>query len=213
MSPSPSIIPTTRKRRCDLDTHLRLPPAARVLGPAGHFRREALAALLRPGNAGSNTAADHAVVLTEAMAALPATYRPTRWVPAGRTCLPVRRRRIFWCAPIPPRYPRLRQDLPSRRCRVFVRLHGHRTSERGGHRAGRGGGARLLQRDECVGRNDQHRGADYPGLPGRGPLDPLSSAPPELHHLVTVQSPAHQSASGSGGIRRSVGSASYGSPR
>lgn len=41
---------------------------------------EALAALLRPGNAGSNTAADHIIVLTEALVSLPAAYRPT---PAG----------------------------------------------------------------------------------------------------------------------------------
>ncbi len=37
---------------------------------------EALAGLLRPGNAGSNTAADHVTVLTEALAALPPAYRP-----------------------------------------------------------------------------------------------------------------------------------------
>ncbi len=37
---------------------------------------EALAAMLRPGNAGSSTAADHVTVLTEALAALPAGYRP-----------------------------------------------------------------------------------------------------------------------------------------
>ncbi|MFV0525372.1 MAG: transposase, partial [Acidimicrobiales bacterium] len=37
---------------------------------------EALAGLLRPGNAGSNTAADHVVVLQLALAALPAHARP-----------------------------------------------------------------------------------------------------------------------------------------
>ncbi|MGV9714347.1 IS1380 family transposase, partial [Gordonia sp. NPDC003424] len=37
---------------------------------------EALAALLRPGNAGSNTAADHITVLDAALAALPPAYRP-----------------------------------------------------------------------------------------------------------------------------------------
>ena len=41
---------------------------------------EALAALLRPGNAGSNTAADHITVLAEALASLPNSYRPA---PAG----------------------------------------------------------------------------------------------------------------------------------
>ena len=37
---------------------------------------EALAAKLRPGNAGSNTTADHIEVLAEALAALPESYRP-----------------------------------------------------------------------------------------------------------------------------------------
>ena len=37
---------------------------------------EALAGKLRPGNAGSNTTADHVEVLGEALAALPVTYRP-----------------------------------------------------------------------------------------------------------------------------------------
>jgi hypothetical protein len=37
---------------------------------------EALAGLLRNGNAGSNTASDHVIVLTEALAALPAPWRP-----------------------------------------------------------------------------------------------------------------------------------------
>ena len=37
---------------------------------------EALAALLRPGRAGSNTAADHIAVLAHALASLPACYRP-----------------------------------------------------------------------------------------------------------------------------------------
>ena len=38
---------------------------------------EALAGLLRPGNAGSNTAADHVTVLRWALESLPAGYRPT----------------------------------------------------------------------------------------------------------------------------------------
>jgi hypothetical protein len=37
---------------------------------------EALAGLLRPGNAGSNTAVDHVTVLDQALAALPEGYRP-----------------------------------------------------------------------------------------------------------------------------------------
>lgn len=39
---------------------------------------EALAGLLRTGNAGSNTASDHVIVLAEALAALPAWCRPDR---------------------------------------------------------------------------------------------------------------------------------------
>jgi hypothetical protein len=37
---------------------------------------EALSGLLRPGNAGSNTAADHVTVLEQALKQLPAAYRP-----------------------------------------------------------------------------------------------------------------------------------------
>jgi hypothetical protein len=44
---------------------------------------EALAALLRPGNAGSNTAADHITVLDLALAQLPEHARPTPDVPGG----------------------------------------------------------------------------------------------------------------------------------
>lgn len=42
---------------------------------------EALAGLLRPGNAGSNTAADHVTVLGQALSALPAQARPRRGDP------------------------------------------------------------------------------------------------------------------------------------
>lgn len=44
---------------------------------------EALAAILRPGNAGSNTAADHLTVLDLALAQLPEHARPTPGVPDG----------------------------------------------------------------------------------------------------------------------------------
>jgi DDE family transposase len=44
---------------------------------------EALAGLLRPGNAGSNTAADHLTVLDVALAALPVQARPVRDVATG----------------------------------------------------------------------------------------------------------------------------------
>jgi len=44
---------------------------------------EALAGILRPGNAGSNTAADHLTVLDLALAQLPEQARPTPDVPGG----------------------------------------------------------------------------------------------------------------------------------
>jgi hypothetical protein len=44
---------------------------------------EALAGLLRPGNAGSNTAADHVTVLERALDALPAQARPRRGAPGS----------------------------------------------------------------------------------------------------------------------------------
>ena len=44
---------------------------------------EALAGMLRPGNAGSNTAADHITVLDLALAQLPQAWRPTPGTPGG----------------------------------------------------------------------------------------------------------------------------------
>lgn len=48
---------------------------------------EALAGLLRPGNAGSNTAADHITVLGWALESLPAPYRPDPDDPGGQKIL------------------------------------------------------------------------------------------------------------------------------
>jgi len=48
---------------------------------------EALAGKLRPGNAGSNTTADHIEVLTEALAGLPAQWRPRPGDPASPSVL------------------------------------------------------------------------------------------------------------------------------
>jgi hypothetical protein len=48
---------------------------------------EALSGLLRPGNAGSNTAADHVTVLEQALESLPAAYRPDPDDPAGQQIL------------------------------------------------------------------------------------------------------------------------------
>ena len=57
---------------------------------------EALAGLLRPGNAGSNTAADHITVLGCALESLPGPTGPTPTIPAGNR---------FWCAAIRPAPP------------------------------------------------------------------------------------------------------------
>src|SRR5258707_8369203 len=48
---------------------------------------EALSGLLRPGNAGSNTAADHVTVLEQALKQLPAAYCPNPDDPAGQQIL------------------------------------------------------------------------------------------------------------------------------
>src|SRR6476661_10121003 len=48
---------------------------------------EALAGLLRPGNAGSNTAADHVTVLGWALESLPPAYRPDPTGPTGQKIL------------------------------------------------------------------------------------------------------------------------------
>ncbi len=48
---------------------------------------EALAGKLRPGNAGSNTTADHIEVLTEALAGIPETYRPRPGEPGSPSVL------------------------------------------------------------------------------------------------------------------------------
>jgi hypothetical protein len=48
---------------------------------------EALAGLLRPGNAGSNTAADHVTVLEQALESLPVPYRPNPDDPVAQQIL------------------------------------------------------------------------------------------------------------------------------
>ena len=75
---------------------------------------EALAGLLRPGNAGSNTAADHIAVLDLALAALPEQARPRPGDPTGPAAAgPVGLRR---------RHPRVRRRLPRPRGRVLLRI-------------------------------------------------------------------------------------------
>ena len=75
---------------------------------------EALAALLRPGNAGSNTAADHVMVLEQALASLPRRVpsRPHR----SRRPEGLGAHRFRWS------HPRLRRRLPRTRCRLFPRV-------------------------------------------------------------------------------------------
>ena len=65
---------------------------------------EALAGLLRAGNAGSNTAADHVAVLRWALESLPTAYRPNPTILAGHG---------FWCAPFRRCHPRFRRGVPA----------------------------------------------------------------------------------------------------
>ena len=91
---------------------------------------EALAGLLRPGNAGSNTAADHVQVLQWALESLPAAYRPTpddRGGPSGSGALRFRR-----C------HPHLRRRLPGGRGGVLLRLRRRRPGSRRGGNPQRG---------------------------------------------------------------------------
>ena len=91
---------------------------------------EALAGLLRPGNAGSDTAADHVQVLQWALESLPAAYRPTpddRGGPPGSGALRFRR-----C------HPHLRRRLPGGRGGVLLRLRRRRPGSRRGGNPQRG---------------------------------------------------------------------------
>ena len=107
MPPSPSTIPTTRsrrprpgRRRSGHHSLLAFLDRPEIAGG------EALAGLLRPGNAGSNTAADHVTVLEWALESLPAALpaRPRRsWRATGSGALRFRR-----C------HPHLRRRLPRR---------------------------------------------------------------------------------------------------
>jgi Transposase DDE domain group 1 len=66
----------------DLQARLRISPVVRVRRPRPAGTGEPLAMLLRPGNAGANTAADNKTVLADALAQLPAItgYRVGRKV-------------------------------------------------------------------------------------------------------------------------------------
>ena len=71
-----STIPTTRPRRPRPGRSPSGITRCWRFGPPEIAGGEALAGLLRKGNAGSNTAADHISVLEQALAALPADRRP-----------------------------------------------------------------------------------------------------------------------------------------
>ena len=82
--------------------------------------QEMLAAMLRPGNAGSNTTADHIAVLTAAIAQVPAGAPQEAAGPRGR------RRRLARAAGLADRPGR--QTRPQRG--VFGRVRGHRPGPR-----------------------------------------------------------------------------------
>src|SRR5450755_3137177 len=73
---SASIIPTTRRAAATWKHTFGFHPLLAFLDRPDIAAGEALAGLLRPGNAGSNTAADHVTVLGMALAQLPPAYRP-----------------------------------------------------------------------------------------------------------------------------------------
>jgi hypothetical protein len=84
--PSLSTIPRTKSRRGRPGRNLRSPPLLAFLDCPDIAAGEALAGLLRPGNTGSNTAAEHVRVLGRALESLPAAYRPNE-DPAGQQIL------------------------------------------------------------------------------------------------------------------------------
>ena len=75
---------------------------------------EALAGLLRAGNAGSNTAADHVTVLTMALAQLPADARPRPGDPDSP--------RVLARSDSAGAHPPVRRRLPQRRGGVLLRV-------------------------------------------------------------------------------------------
>ena len=78
-------------RGADVQTRLRVPSVVRVRRPRRRGTGEPSRLLLRPGNAGSNTAADHITVVREALAQLPGHRPGTPARPEGAD--PHRRRR------------------------------------------------------------------------------------------------------------------------
>jgi len=75
---------------------------------------EALAGLLRKGNAGSNTAADHISVLEQALASLPPRWRPDPAADTGPGVVVALR--------LGRSHPPLRRRLPRQRGRILLRV-------------------------------------------------------------------------------------------
>ena len=128
---------------------------------------EALAGLLRAGNAGSNTAADHITVLEQALASLPLGWRPGPG--ASRRGPGAGALRFGWG------HPRVRRGVPRRRCRVLLRSP--RRCPRARRRRHPQPRTRLVSRDRHR-RRDPRRGVgrrghrpdrpDAVGRPGPG---------------------------------------------
>src|ERR1017187_7100202 len=142
---------------------------------------ESLAVLLRPGNAGSNTAADHIAVLDEAIAQIPARGRPRP---------PPRPGRAHQQAQCPPRLPgpflgraRLRRADPRRAAetaRVGVDPGAGRRRDAEARRAGRRAdraAAPLRRRRPVRDLAARHADPDPPGEPApRRPAVPVRAA-------------------------------------
>ena len=133
---------------------------------------EALAGLLRTGNAGSNTASDHVIVLEQALAC-PAGAVAAR--PRSIPTTPIRRR--CWCAATPPGPPTIRRRLPRRGRRILLRLPRRRpgAGRRGHpqHRSGLVSGDRHRRRHPRRGLGRRgHRPGQPEQLAGRHQADP-----------------------------------------
>ena len=136
---------------------------------------EALAGLLRPGNAGSNTAADHVTVLEWALESLPAAL-PTRPRRSGRAAGSgaLRFRRC---------HPRLRRRLPGGRGGVLLRLRRRRPGSRRGGNPQRG--RQLVSGD----RLRAAASATAPGSPKPPTLVDLSRWPAGTRLILRKERP------------------------
>ena len=142
-------------------------------GPGGIG--EPVAMLLRPGNAGSNTAADHIGVVKAAVAQLPCTTADRR---PGRGVL-IRDRRGG-------RHPRVRGLVDPATGAVFGRIHPNHRHHRPGRRpAGRGADSGVRRRRQAAGR----------GLGGRADRDARAGQEAEgARHRPRRTSPSRRAA-------------------